>query len=67
MTKFSTKLNGTLLHMLRLINVAQVWDDLCLTEKLEIINEDPKLLSNKQSELVPKCRNKNKFILVKIK
>lgn len=53
--------------MLRLINVAQVWDDLCLTEKLEIINEDPKLLSNKQSELVSKCRNKNKFILVKIK
>lgn len=53
--------------MLRLINVVQVWDDLCLTEKLEIINEDYKLLSNKQSELVSKCRNKNKFILVKIK
>ena len=67
MTKFSTKLNGTLLHMLRLINVVQVWDDLCLTEKLEIINEDLKLLPNKQSELVSKCRNKNKFILVKIK
>ena len=41
--------------------------DLCLTEKLKIMREDPALLLNKRSELVSKCRHKNKFIVVNIK
>ena len=41
--------------------------DLCLTEKLKIMREDPELLLNKRSELVSKCRHKNKFILAKVK
>ena len=41
--------------------------DLCLTEKLKIMREDPELLLNERSELVSKCRHKNKFILASIK
>ena len=41
--------------------------DLCLTEKFELMREDRELLLNKQSELVSKCCNKNKFILANIK
>ena len=41
--------------------------DLCLTEKLKIMREDPELLLDKRSELVSKCRHKNKFIIVNIK
>ena len=39
---------------------------LCLTEKLKIMREGPELLLNKRSELVFKCRHKNKFILANI-
>ena len=35
---------------------------LCLAEKLQIILTKPKLLWNKRSELVSKCRHKNKFL-----
>ena len=66
MTKFSTRLNGTLLHMLRVSSFVQVWGDLCLTEMLKIMKEDPELLLNKQSELVSKYRHKNKLILANI-
>ena len=41
--------------------------NLCLTEKLKIMREDPELLLNKSSKLVSKCRPKNKFILANIK
>ena len=41
--------------------------DLCLTEKLEIMREDPELLLDKRLELVSKRRHKNKFILANIK
>ena len=41
--------------------------DLCLNKKLKIMREDPELLRNKRSELVPKYRHKNKFILANIK
>ena len=67
MTKFSSRLNGKLLRIFRLTIVVQVWGDLCLTDKLEVINEDPELLLDKKIELVPKCRHKNNFILAKIK
>ena len=41
--------------------------DLCLTEKFEIMREDPELLLNKRWELVSKWCNKIKFILANIK
>ena len=37
--------------------------DLCLTEKLSIINADKTTTLNKRSELVSKCRHKNKYYL----
>ena len=37
--------------------------DLCLTEKLLIAQADPKTLLNKRSEIVSKCRHRNKFTL----
>ena len=40
--------------------------DLCLTEKLIIARSDPKKLLNKRTELVSKCRLRNKFLLSKI-
>jgi hypothetical protein len=39
--------------------------DLCLTEKLAIINADKQNLLNKRSELISKCRHENKFYLTK--
>jgi len=38
---------------------------LCLAEKLAILTGDPKILLNKRSERVSKCRHKNKFICIK--
>ncbi len=37
--------------------------DLCLTEKLYIINSNNDSLLNKRSELISKCRHENKFYL----
>ena len=37
--------------------------DLCLTEILKTMREDPELRLSKQSESLSKCRHKNKFIL----
>ena len=37
--------------------------DLCLTEKLMIITANPDRILNKRSELISKCRHKNKFYL----
>ena len=37
--------------------------DLCLTEKLLIAKIDPRTLLNKKSEIVSKCRHRNKFTL----
>ena len=37
--------------------------NLCLAEKLHIINADKHNLLNKRSELVSKCRHENKFYL----
>ena len=37
--------------------------DLCLTEKLMIINSHSNNLLNKRSELISKCRHENKFYL----
>ena len=36
---------------------------LCLAEKLQIIKVKPEELLNKRSELISKCRHKNKFLL----
>ena len=36
---------------------------LCLAEKLQIIKAKPEGLLNKRSELISKCRHKNKFLL----
>jgi len=38
--------------------------DLCLTEKLSILNADKRRLLNKRPELISKCRHENKFYLV---
>ena len=37
--------------------------NLCLTEKLLIAKADPRTLLNKRSEIVSKCRHRNKFTL----
>ena len=37
--------------------------DLCLIEKLLLAKADPRTLLNKRSEIVPKCRHRNKFTL----
>lgn len=37
--------------------------DLCLTEKVLIVRADPGGLLNKRTELISKCRHRNKFIL----
>lgn len=49
MTKFNSRLNGKLLRIFRLTIVVQVWGNLCLTDKLEVINEDPELLLDKKN------------------
>ena len=41
--------------------------DLCLAEKMIIARSDPKKLLNKRTELVSKCRHRNKFLLSNIK
>ena len=41
--------------------------DICLSEKLEILRGDPKLLINKRSEIMNKCRHKLKFKLSAVK
>ena len=40
--------------------------DLCLTEKLYILNSDPRLCLNQNSELLQKCRHMNKYKLAKL-
>ena len=40
--------------------------NLCLTEKLEILQANQPTILNKQSELTGKCRHKNKFKLNKL-
>ena len=37
--------------------------DLCISEKLLIAKADPKTLLNKRSEIISKCRHRNKFKL----
>ena len=37
--------------------------DLCISEKLAIVNADKRILLNSRSELVSKCRHENKFYL----
>ena len=39
---------------------------LCLAEKLTILWADPDTMLNKRSELVAKCRHRNKYKLIKI-
>lgn len=41
--------------------------DLCITEKSIIVRADPDTLLNKRSELVSKCRHRNKFVLKNIR
>ena len=41
--------------------------DLCLTEKLAIALADKNGLLNRRSEIISKCRHKNKFMLKKVK
>ena len=41
--------------------------DLCITEKSIIVRADPETLLNKRSELVSKCRHRNKFVLKNIR
>ena len=41
--------------------------DLCLTEKSIIVRAEPKGLLNKRTELISKCRHRNKFILKNLK
>ena len=41
--------------------------DLCLTEKMIIALADPKVLLNKRTELISKCRHRSKFILNSVK
>ena len=41
--------------------------DLCLSEKVVIVRADPKFLLNKRTELVSKCRHRNKFLLHNVK
>lgn len=41
--------------------------DLCVTEKLKIIQADPGTLINRRSEIISKCRHRNKFYLKNVK
>ena len=41
--------------------------NLCLTEKLLIAKADSRTLLNKRSEIMSKCRHRNKFILKPIR
>ena len=62
---WSQSFDFTTLHMLHRTSLVQggvTW----LTEKLNVLREDPELLPNKRSELVFKC-HKKKFILANMK
>ena len=37
--------------------------NLCISEKIEILKANPSTLLNKRSEIIGKCRHKNKFLL----
>ena len=41
--------------------------NLYLPEKVSIICVDPDILLNKRTELISKCRHRNKFLLAKVK
>ena len=41
--------------------------DLCLTEKYIIARADQKYLLNKRTEIISKCRHRNKYVLKNIK
>ena len=41
--------------------------DLCLTEKMIIALPDPKVLLNKRTELILRCRHRSKFVLNSVK
>ena len=41
--------------------------DLCLSENFSIICTDPGSLLNKRTELISKCRHRNKFLLASVK
>ena len=41
--------------------------DLCLSEKVSNICADPDTLLNKRTELISKCRHRNKFLLAYVK
>ena len=41
--------------------------NLCLSKKVSIICADPDTLLNKGTELISKCRHRNKFLLAKVK
>lgn len=41
--------------------------NLCLAEKVAIVRAEPKGLLNKRTELISKCRHRNKFLLSSIK
>ena len=41
----------------------QRFEELCLTEKLEILDDPDKNLLNKRSEIISQCRHKNKYRL----
>ena len=41
--------------------------DLCFSEKISIIRSEPKGLLNKRTELLSKCRHRNKFIIGNLK
>ena len=41
--------------------------DFCLTEKMIIALLDPKVLLNKRTEIISKCRHRSKFILDSVK
>ena len=47
-------------------NVAQE-SDFCLTEKMIIALVDPKVLLNKRTKLISKCRHRKEFILNSVK
>ena len=40
---------------------------LCLTEKLSITRADPLIILNRRTELISKCRHRNKFTLARFK
>lgn len=41
--------------------------DLCLAEKVAIVRSEPKGLLNKRTELISKCRHRNKYVIGNVK